>query len=113
MELTQVGTIEGSIQASPSVVNDFSLSLPAKANLGFNSITLFGLKFPINCVTSEPLAFNLLDTLSFEELVSVGAHFTGTTKFPTVKCEASASLAATLTSLFSGPSNAYSITIAP
>jgi hypothetical protein len=66
-------------------------------------------------VTSEPLAFNLLDTLPLEELLSTGAHFMGTTKFPAVKCEGTNGTldSAILTSLFSGPGNPYSITIAP
>jgi hypothetical protein len=115
LEFTQVGSIEGSIAASTTIPGDFNLSLPAKANVGFSSITIFGLKIATKCVTSEPLAFNLLDTLSLEELLSAGAHFMGTTKFPTVKCEGTnGTLVSTiLTSLFSGPSNPYSITLAP
>jgi hypothetical protein len=115
MELTQAGAIEGSIQASKSIVGDFSLSLPLKANLGFSSIMIFGLNIPTKCLTAEPLAFNLLDTLSLEELVSEGARFMGTTKFPTVKCEGTSGAldSSVLSSLFSGPNNPYSITIAP
>jgi hypothetical protein len=39
----------------------------------------------------------------------------GTTKFPTVKCEGTNGtlVGAILTSLFSGPSSPYSITLAP
>jgi hypothetical protein len=115
LEITQVGMIEGSIEASTSVPGDFSLSVPTKANIGFSSITIFGLKIPTKCVTSEPLAFNLLDTLSLEELLSVGASFTGTTKFPSVKCEGALGTleSVVLTALFSGPNNPYSITISP
>jgi hypothetical protein len=115
LEFTQVGSIEGSIAASTTIPGDFNLSLPAKANVGFSSITIFGLKIATKCATSEPLAFNLLDTLSLEELLSAGARFMGTTKFPTVKCEGTnGTLVSTiLTSLFSGPSNPYSITLAP
>jgi hypothetical protein len=115
LELTQVGSIEGSIAASTAIPGDFSLSLPTKANIGFSSITIFGLKIATKCVTSEPLALNLLDTLPLEELLSTGAQFMGTTKFPTVKCEGTNGtlVSAILTSLFSGPSNPYSIAIAP
>jgi hypothetical protein len=115
LEFTRVGSIEGSVGESATIPGDFSLSLPAKANIGFSSITIFGLKIPTTCVTSEPLAFNLLDTLSLEELLSSGAHFMGTTKFPALKCEGSTGAldSTILTSLFSGPSNPYSMTIAP
>jgi IPT/TIG domain len=115
MEFTQAGSIEGSIAASTTIPGDFNLSLPVKANIGFSSITIFGLKIAAKCLTSEPLAFNLIDTLSLEELLSSGAQFMGATKFPTVKCEGTNGtlLSAILTSLFSGPSNPYSIMIAP
>jgi hypothetical protein len=115
MELAQAGSIEGSIEASRSIVGDFSLSLPVKANLGFSSINIFGLKIPTKCLTAEPLAFNLLDTLSLEELTSLGANFTGTTNFPAVKCEGTSGAldSSVLSSLFSGPSNSYSLMLAP
>jgi alpha-tubulin suppressor-like RCC1 family protein len=115
MEFTQVGSIEGSIAASTAIPGDFSLSLPTRANIGFSSITIFGLKIATKCVTSEPLAFNLLATLPLEELLSTGAQFMGTTKFPTVKCEGTngSLVSSILTSLFSGPSNPYSFTIGP
>jgi hypothetical protein len=115
LEVSQVGSIEGSIGPSATIPGDFSLSLPTKANVGFSSITIDGTKIPLKCLTSEPLAFNLLDTLSLEELFSVGAHFTGTTNFPTVKCEGlnGAEASMVLTRLLSGPGNSYSFTIAP
>jgi hypothetical protein len=115
LELTQVGSTEGSIGASTAIPGDFTLTLPTKANIGFSSITIFGLKMATKCVTSEPLAFNLLDTLPLEELLSTGAQFVGTTKFPVVKCEGTNGtvVSSILTSLFSGPSNPYSIMLAP
>jgi hypothetical protein len=115
LEFSQVGSIEGSIAPSTTIPGDFNLSLPAKANIGLSSITVFGLKIPTKCVTSEPLSFNLLDTLPLEGLVSEGANFMGTTKFPTAKCEGSlGSLeAAVLNALLVGPDNPFSITIHP
>jgi hypothetical protein len=115
LEITQVGSIEGSLAPSTSVPGDFSLSLPTKADIGFSSITIFGLKMATKCVTAEPLSLSLLDTLSLEELLSLGADFVGTTNFPTVKCEGTNSAldSAILTSLFSGPGNSYSIMIGP
>jgi len=94
-----------------------NLSVPTEANIGFHSITVFGLKFSMNCKTSKPISFPLSENLMlFEELLNfeVGSHFTGTTTFPSVTCGPelfkflNESL---LTSNFSGPENPYSLFI--
>jgi lysophospholipase L1-like esterase len=115
LEVTQVGAIAGSIEKSKSVEGDVTLSAPTKANIGFNTIDILGLKIPTKCQTAEPLQLNLVDNLTLSELLTTGSHFTGTTTFPTVKCEgALGSLeGAVLSTLFSGPNNPYSVNISP
>jgi hypothetical protein len=90
-------------------------SVPTQANLGFTSITFFGLKIPLSCKTATPVNLPLAeDLLLFEELLNplVGSHFTGTTTYPPIHCsEFLTGLfnSALLTTLFSGPNNNYSI----
>jgi hypothetical protein len=93
-------------------------TIPTKANIGFTSITLFGLKLPLHCKTAKPASLPLEENLLlFQELLNpeVGSHFTGTTTFPPVTCnffeEPLTALfnSALLTSLFSGPGNSYSL----
>jgi hypothetical protein len=94
-----------------------NLSVPTEANIGFTSLTVFGLKFSLKCKTSKPISFPLSDNLMLnEELLNfeVGSHFVGTTTFPSVTCgtEFFKSLNENLlTSDFSGPENAYSLFI--
>jgi hypothetical protein len=118
----QVGEAEGLVTSalSSNCVNspgDLCVheSVPIKANIGFTSLTLFGLKFPLSCKTATavnlPLEENLL---LFEELLNntVGSHFTGTTAFPAINCTeflTGSFNSALLTSLFSGPGNTYSL----
>jgi hypothetical protein len=120
----QVGEAEGSIMSalpgSGNCANDPSgacvyESIPTKANIGFTSITWFGLKFPLSCKTSTPVSLPLEENLLlFEELLNagVGSHFTGTTTFPTISCTEFLTgffNSALLTNLFSGPGNTYSL----
>jgi hypothetical protein len=89
-------------------------SIPTQANLGFTSITLFGVKIALNCKTSSTVSLPLEENLMlFAELLNpkVGSHFTGETTFPSIKCEgpAGAIEGIVLTRLFSGPGNTYSL----
>jgi alpha-tubulin suppressor-like RCC1 family protein len=115
LEFSEVGSVEGSLEQSKTLPGDLSLSVPTKENISFTTIGILGLQIAAKCQTTAPLSLPLLAELSPGELLSTGAHFTGTTTIPGVKCEGSlASLeSSVLTSLFSGPSNPYSITIAP
>jgi lysophospholipase L1-like esterase len=115
VEVTQSGTVQGSIEKSKTVDGDVTLSAPTKANIGFTTINILGLTIPTKCQSVEPLQLSLVDDLTVTELLTTGSHFMGTTTFPTVKCEGSLGIleASVLNALFSGPSNPYSITISP
>jgi hypothetical protein len=93
-------------------------SIPTQANLGFTSITLFGLKIPLHCKTSKTVSLPLEeDLMLFAELLNpkVGSHFTGETTFPSISCNffeeplTAVFNSVLLTSLFSGPGNTYSL----
>jgi hypothetical protein len=115
LEVTQVGAVEGSIEKNETVEGQVTLSLPSKANIDFTTIGILGITIPTKCQSVEPLRLNLVDDLTLTELLTTGSRFTGTTAFPSVKCEGSNGTleSAVLTSLFSGPSNPYSIAITP
>jgi hypothetical protein len=120
----QVGEAEGLVTSVLAGTGNCAISLgdrcvhesvPIKANIGFTSITFFGLKFPLSCKTTTPVNLPLEENLLlFEELLNstVGSHFTGTTTFPSISCTEfftgffNSSL---LTSLFSGSGNTYSL----
>jgi hypothetical protein len=124
----QVGVVTGSLtqiepKGSPNCELNpveevcVTLSVPTEANIGFTSVTVFGLKFPMKCKTSKPIVFPLTENLRLvEELLNfeVGSHFTGTTTFPSVTCGAELFKflnESFLTSDFSGPENSYSLFI--
>jgi hypothetical protein len=112
--LTSVAAGTGNCAANPEGICVHE-SVPTKANLGFTSITLFGLKIPLSCQTSSPVNLPLEENLLlFEELLNplVGSHFTGTTTFPSIKCTEFLTgpfNSVLLTTLFSGPGNGYSL----
>jgi hypothetical protein len=118
----QVGESEGSLTGVPpgncaESLGDLCVheSIPTKANIGFTSITWFGLKFPLSCKTSTPVNLPLEENLLlFEELLNpgVGSRFTGTTTFPSIRCTEFLTgffNSALLTNLFSGAGNTYSL----
>jgi lysophospholipase L1-like esterase len=113
LEITQVGTIAGSIAKGTG--GNVTLSTPTAVNVGFNTISILGLTIPTKCQGTEPVQLNLVDNLTLNELLTTGSHFTGTTTFPTVKCEGTlGTLEGTvLSALFSGPNNPFSISVTP
>jgi hypothetical protein len=115
LEFGEAGSVEGSLEQSKTLTGDLALSIPTKENIGFTTIGILGLTIATKCQTTAPLSLPLLAELSVSELLATGAHFTGTTTIPTVKCEGSLATleSSVLTSLFSGASNPYSITISP
>ena len=111
MTLTQTQAIEGSAVDSVTV-SDETLTVPVKLSLGITSIGLLGLKIPTKCITSEPIALSLVDTLGREELLTTGWHFGGTSTLPRFKCEGGLLgrlFGQVLTELMSGPENSYTI----
>jgi hypothetical protein len=115
LEITQVGTSEGSVEPSKTTAGEVIFSLPTKVTLAFTSLQLGGHTFETKCKTAEPLALGLASELTVTELLSKGAHFIGTTNIPTVKCEGPQAERneEILTTAFSGPNNAFSLAIAP
>jgi hypothetical protein len=115
VEFIQVGSAEGFAGQSRTLPGDLALSIPTKEEIGFTTIGILGLTIPTICATLEPLSLPLLAEVSAGELLATGAHFIGTTTVPSVGCSGSLGTleSALLTSLFSGPGNPYSITIAP
>jgi outer membrane protein assembly factor BamB len=112
--LTPVGPLEATIARSTTVSGDETLSASAKLNIAISSLSIFGLTIPLNCATTEPVALNLSDTLTREELVSKGWTFSGTATLPNVRCEGGflgSLFGHVLTRLLSGPENAYSLSI--
>jgi hypothetical protein len=111
VSITQVGALEGAVAKSESLLGDELLTIPARLNLGVNSVGLFGLKLSVNCTTAEPVSLELTDTLTREELLKKGWSFSGTTTLPTLKCEGflGAILGRVLSALLSGPENGYSL----
>jgi len=123
----QVGNVNGSLKEIANAGNPncelnpseicVNLSVPTEVNIGFTSVTIFGLKFSIKCKTSKPFLLPLSENLRVnEELLDfeVGSHFTGTDTFPSVSCgrELLGSFnSKLLTEDFSGPENTYSLYI--
>jgi len=120
LSFSQVGSASGtlkSVATSNCGGNEgcVNVSVPATANIGITSVGLLGIKIPTNCTTSKAVAFNLSDDLTVFELFETGTTFTGTTTIPSVKCGGLGGIfiAPVLTSLFSGPDNAYSLSFSP
>jgi hypothetical protein len=115
LEFSEVGSADGSIEPSKNLAGDLTLSIPTKENIRFTTIGMLGLQIATKCHTAEPLSLPLLVELSAGELFATGAGFMGTTTIPPIKCEGSVAPleSALLSAVFSGPSNAYAIAIAP
>jgi len=112
-----VGTIKPAPPATCSTPEGacVSLSVPAKANIGFTVLGVLGIKAPLFCETTEPLSLPLTETATLLELVTKGLHFSGTTTIPSIKCPGLQGLVLgpILTTTLSGPNNPYSIFISP
>ena len=87
MTLAEVGTLEGSVAKSTTVVGDETLSAPVKLSMGVTSVEVLGLQIPTSCTTEQPLSLGLSDTLTGDELLTKGWSFTGTTTLTRFKCE--------------------------
>jgi hypothetical protein len=114
MTLTPEGSIAGRVGRSETISGDETLSVPVKLGMGITSVSLLGLKIPTACATAEPLPLSLVDNLTREELIAKGWSFAGSTTIPKVKCEGGllgGLFGAVLSTLLSGPENAYAIKI--
>jgi hypothetical protein len=120
VSFVQVGVVQGSITPSPGgcgpeVPACIDLSVPTEENIVLNNLKILGITIPEKCETTEPGLLALNDILTVGEFVTVGSHFTGTTKIASIKCAGLIGPleGAVLTSMMSGPENPYAITIAP
>jgi hypothetical protein len=114
----QVGLVEGSIKPSSGCTTEgacIDLSVPTKVNLILKNLKILGLTIPETCETTEPGLLALNEPLTISEFISVGSHFTGTTKIAPIKCNGLFGLlnGPLLTAVMSGPENAYAINISP
>ncbi len=111
LTFSESGPATGTITPSGS---NLVIAATAKANIGITAVGILGLNIPTSCTTSTPVVFPLSATEPSLALLS-GATFTGTTTFPSIKCGGllGGLLSPVLTALFSGPSNPFSLTIAP
>jgi hypothetical protein len=129
LTLTQVGTVEGAMIRDPNSdcpgdINEvcLTMSVPTHAILGITKLGTslggpaleVGVTTATECETSEPLTVPLSATLTLPELLTVGAHFSGTITIPPIRCNglSGVAFAAALTAVMSGPDNPYALAIA-
>jgi hypothetical protein len=117
LSFKEVGTSQGTISKDPTSqeAGAVILNVVSRANLGLTEVGLLGIQTPVNCTTSEPATFNLVDHTTFNELVSVGPRFAGTVTLPSFTCGGLQGLVVgpVVTTLLSGPENPYTIDISP
>jgi pimeloyl-ACP methyl ester carboxylesterase len=112
LTLTETAPITGTVTEAEA--GKETLTLPVKLNMGITSFKVFGLTIPAQCTTAEPIALNLVTTLSREELLSKGWSFTGSTTLPRFKCEGGllgSLLSFVFSSSISGSENPYAIKV--
>jgi hypothetical protein len=118
----QVGTPQGTVASAPRAqckeepeFGCMTVNIPAKANLGVTVVGALGIEVPTHCETSEPVAFNLKETLAFPEIFAPGLQFKGKTTIPPMKCEGLEGIAIglALTAVMSGPDNPFELNIRP
>jgi IPT/TIG domain len=111
--LTEAGRGTGNCVAEPEELCVHE-SLPLEVNMGFTSLTLAGLKIPLECKTARPVSLPLSENVMlFGEFLDAGSHFTGTTTYPRISCRGPVGVVegAILSALVSGPGNSYSLVI--
>jgi hypothetical protein len=120
---TQVGPLEGAIAEAPSsdckgshfAGSCVTLSVTSRDEVGITALGILGIDIPTHCEIAEPVTLALSDTLPLSQLLDAGAHFTGSTTIPSVKCGGldGVVLGVLLTGLMSGPENSYTLNIGP
>ena len=107
-----VAVEEGATTESPSILH---LTGTARYSIEVTSVGLFGLTLPVSCKTAEPIAFTINSRRTATELLNIGATSTGETTLPALQCGGPLGgvLGSLFTVLMSGPSNPYTLTIAP
>jgi hypothetical protein len=129
VSFTQVGNAEGTVVSAPKesdcrgeaclvlkVITKADVGITAVGtNLGLGELANLEGSISTNCQTSEPVAFNLSDTLDLAELAEQGPRFKGTVTIPSITCEGPEALvlAPILTAVMSGPENPYALGISP
>ena len=116
MTVSAEGPLEGSLTASEPPAGGEALSLPLELDMHVSSVTILGLELPAACSPTQPLALNLAEKLTREQLISGGWSFAGSTTISRFRCEpglVGPVLAILLSAVLSGPSNPYAITVSP
>lgn len=116
LTLSEAAELTGTVAKSETSPGKETLLLPARLKLGISSIKLLGLSIPTKCATTEPLALDLTETLSDEELLHTGWSFAGSAAVPKIKCEGGllgSLFGVVLSGLLSGPENSYAIKVTP
>ena len=114
LTMTESAPVSGSIGPDPNVTGNLLVNASAKVNIYITAVGILGINIPTTCETSSPVVFPLKGSYPSLQLTT-GATFTGTTTLPSVRCGGilGGLLSPVLTALFSGPGNAYSMSIAP
>ena len=114
LNMVEASPVSGSIGPDPNVSGNLVVNASAKVNIYITAVGLFGINIPTTCKTATPVTFPLQGSFPALQLTT-GATFTGTTTLPAVQCGGilGGLLSPVLTALFSGPGNAYSLSIAP
>jgi hypothetical protein len=119
ISFVQVGLVAGSLSPDPTGCAEqpgcIDLSVPTKVNLVLKNLKILGITIPETCETTEPGLLALNDVLTVSEFITVGSHFTGTTKIAPIRCNGLLGLlnGPLLTAVMSGPENPYVVNIAP
>ena len=114
LTLAQADPLEGAIVTNG--IGNATLTIPAKLNMGITSFGVLGLKLPVSCASSEPLALALSAwAASPQALLTQGWEFTGTTTLAGFKCNGpfGAVDALVLNAVLSGPENQFTLSISP
>ena len=114
LTFTEAGPATGTIIDDPTTSGNLDVNVSAKATLGITSLGILGINLPSSCKTSSAVSFPLVADVPALDLAT-GLSTTGTTTFPSVSCGGllGGIEGPLLTTLFSGPGNSYSLTIAP
>jgi hypothetical protein len=83
--------------------------------IGITKTDPLGIELPTHCETGEPITFALSTYTTLLELSVFGPQFKGSTAIPSMECSGPEALVLepALTTLMSGPDNAYEIELAP
>src|SRR5262249_8821420 len=114
LTLTEASPISGTIGIDPNNASNLKVAATSKVTLGIDMLGVAGINIRTHCQTISPVTFPLNASVPALDL-TMGTTFTGNVNLPPVICGGilGPTLTAALTTLFSGPANPFSLTIAP